>query len=72
MKHSVRDTQEALARCRSRMQGLFVWIPVEEDDRTSRLLLIEEVAHLFNEERATNEFRQDNFRFPSLDLNAPE
>ena len=45
-----RDAQEALAHCHSRVWGLFVWIPVEEADSMSRLLLIEEVAHLFKEE----------------------
>ena len=50
-----KDAPEALARCRSRVRGLFVWIPVEEADSTSRLLLIEEVAHQFREhERRTS------------------
>ena len=71
VKRSERDTQEALPHCRSHVQGLFVWIPVEEDDPMSRLLLIEEVAHLFNEDQDAYEL-QGNFGIPSLDLNVPE
>ena len=44
---------------------------MEEDDPTSRLLLIEEVAHLFNEDQDAYEL-QGNFGIPSLDLNVPE
>ena len=56
-----RDAQEALARCCSCVQGLFVRIPVEEDNSKSRLLLIEEVAHLFKE---ADEFSKGNIWIP--------